>query len=167
MTDQPTTWSGTARRDRLWRRNIEALRIWTITTGDPMAPINTTVTHDGEEVRLGSFVAYVRQRYRDGLLEESRVNELEQLAGWTWGGLRPGPRGHAARNEQIRQLRREGVTLEELAEQFQMSRQRIHQIAPDRPDPVKHKARLESRRAAKKRRLEAQREAIARRGGAS
>ena len=168
MTDTPdTTWKPNTRRDLLWRRNLEALRMFATTNGTPMAPVNTTVTLDGEPVRVGSFVAYVRQRYRDGLLEDTRVAELESFAGWTWGGLRPGPRGHAARNEQIRQLRREGVTLDELAQQFGMSRQRIHQIAPDTPDPVKHKERLKLRRDDRRRRLDAQREAVARRGGAS
>jgi hypothetical protein len=38
------------------------------------------------------------------------------------------------------------VTLGELAEQFGMSRQRIHQIAPDVPNETKHKAHLRKRR---------------------
>lgn len=165
--EELNTWKRSAGRDRLWQRNLEALRVFATSHGTPMAPIHSTVTVGSEEVRVGGFVAYVRQRYRAGRLERSRVADLERFAGWTWDGLRPGPRGNSSRNEEIRHLRREGYTLTELADQFGMSRQRIHQIAPDAPDPEKHKARLKARRLEKKRQLENEREAIARKGGAS
>ncbi len=167
MDEEVRTWKRTSGRDRLWQRNLEALQTFARSHGTPMAPINSTVTLGGEEVRIGGFVAYVRQRYREGQLDQSRIAQLETLSGWTWGGLRPGPKGHAGRNERIRELRREGWTLTELADEFGMSRQRIHQIAPDTPDPVKHKARLAERRLEKCRRLASEREAVARRGGAS
>lgn len=162
-----TSWTRSGQRDTRWERNINALRAWTQNHDSPMAPIGATVTLDGDEVRVGSFVAYVRQRHRDGQLDDTRVAALESFPGWTWGALRPGPKGHAGRNEEIRRLRREGWTLTELAERFGMSRQRIHQIAPDLPDPVKHRQRVEERRAERRKAFEAEREAAARRAGAS
>lgn len=165
--EEVSTWKHTAGRDRLWKRNLEALQAFARSHGTPMAPIHSTVTIGSEEIRVGGFVAYVRQRYRAGRLDRSRVADLESFDGWTWDGLRPGPRGNSSRNEEIRGLRRDGWTLTELAERFGMSRQRIHQIAPDAPDPEKHKARLAARRLEKRRRLENERSAIARKGGAS
>lgn len=165
--DETATWNGTRRRDTTWTDNLRALRMWASSHGTPMAPAKATVTLDGEQVRIGGFVAYVRQRHRQGRLDQSRARELEQIPGWTWSRLPPGPRGHAERNEEIRRLRREGWTLVELSERYGMSRQRIHQIAPDLPDPVAHAERLERRRRQREREREAAREAAARRAGAS
>lgn len=152
-------------RDGSWATNLRALELWSSSHGTPMAPSTATVTVDDRQVRVGSFVAYVRHRYRKGLLDGDRAAQLERFAGWTWGTLPPGPKGEASRNERIRTLRREGYTLTELADTFGMSRQRIHQIAPDAPDPEAHARHLARRRAERKRRFEAEREALARRAG--
>lgn len=137
----------TARFDSRWDGNVAALRKWAERNGSPMAPAGSVVVmRDGRSVNVGSFVAYVRSRHRKGLLDQSRKKEIESIPGWTWARLQPGPRGEVDRNEEIRRLRRQGVTLGELAEQFGMSRQRIHQIAPDVPNESKHKAHLRKRR---------------------
>lgn len=151
----------TGRHDGRWERNLAGLMEWVRLTGDPMAPAGSTVTLDGEELRVGTFVAYARQRRRHGLLDPSRAGTLEAIPGWTWGSLPPGPKGNTARNEEIRQLRRDGVTLDELAAAYGMSRQRIHQIAPDKPDPERHREHLAARRAQHARRRAAERDAAA------
>jgi hypothetical protein len=137
----------TARFDSRWADNVAALERWTKENGSPMAPAGSVVVmRDGRVINVGSFVAYVRSRHRKGLLDQSRRREIEAIPGWTWERLQPGPKGEVDRNEEIRKLRRQGVTLGELAEQFGMSRQRIHQIAPDVPNETKHKAHLRKRR---------------------
>lgn len=166
LDEHTAIWATDTHHDTAWHDNLRALQLWAITHGNPMAPATATVTLDGRQVRVGGFVAYVRHRHRRGLLEQSRAAQLERIDGWTWSPLRPGPRGEASRNNEIRRLRREGYTLTELAEQFNMSRQRIHQIAPDIPDPVAHKRHLAERRAERKKRREAERDALSRRAGA-
>lgn len=158
MDDWPS-----GRHASAWTRNLNALRIWTDLHGNPMAPSSATVTVDGVEVRVGGFVAYSRARHRAGRLDPSRAAQLEALPGWTWDPLPPGPAGKDDRNATVRRLRREGMTLAELSERFGMSRQRISQIAPDRPDPVAHAARLAQRRDRRRLELAAEREAAVRR----
>jgi hypothetical protein len=103
------------------------------------------------EVKLGSFVSYQRQRRRKlredlnlaqnrGDLEavrklestmrkfKKREEELEAVAGWVWGPLRPGPASKAARNREIKQLYGNGTQVKALADRYELSRQRIHQI---------------------------------------
>ncbi len=132
--------------DSRWNANVEALRAWAKENGTPMAPAGATVVRDGRVVNVGSFVAYARSRQRKGVLEQSRKKDLERIPGWTWDKLAPGPKGEVDRNEEIRKLRRQGVTLAELAHQYGMSRQRIHQIAPDLPNESRHRAHLKKRR---------------------
>lgn len=160
-------WTTTTGRDTAWGRNVAAVRAWNASHGTPMAPQSASVVVGGEAVRVGAFVAYVRNRRRSGRLEPARAAELEEIPGWTWGPLRTGPQGHAARNEDIRRRRREGWTLTELAEEFGMSRQRVHTIAPDEPDPELHRARLAARRLERRQAFEVQRAALARRAGAA
>jgi hypothetical protein len=139
-----------ARFDSRWDDNVSALLAWADKNGTPMAPAGAVIkvrdSRGSREVNVGSFVAYVRSRYRKGLLDQSRKKQIDSIPGWTWARLQPGPKGEVDRNEEIRKLRRQGVTLGELAEQFGMSRQRIHQIAPDVPNESKHKAHLRKRR---------------------
>ncbi|MEY2957700.1 MAG: Mor transcription activator family [Actinomycetota bacterium] len=141
---------------------MDGLQEWALVTGDPMAPSGSTVTlPDGQVVNVGTFVAYVRYRYRIGRLPEHRSSELESIPGWTWSALRPGPKGEADRNAEIRKKRKEGMTLTELADEYGMSRQRIHQIAPERPDPTMYRARLAHRRANIRAQRKAERDAAA------
>lgn len=149
--------------DSRWNANVEALRAWAQLNGTPMAPAGATVVRDGRSVNVGSFVAYARSRQRKGLLDQSRRRELERIPGWTWEKLSPGPKGEVDRNEEIRDLRRQGVTLAELASRYGMSRQRIHQIAPDLPNESKHRAHLRRRREERMTQRQAEAEAAARR----
>jgi len=133
--------------DARWAVNVDGIKAWAAKNGSPMAPAGATIRlRDGRTANVGTFVAYARARHRKGLLDERRVRELSRIQGWTWDRLSPGPKGKESRNEEIRRLRAQGVTLAEIAEKFEMSRQRVHQIAPDAPEESKHEAHLEKRR---------------------
>lgn len=84
--------------------------------------------HIESGVRLGPWVSSVRQRYHQGKLSEDLVTALESRPGWQWGPLRPGPEAMTDRNTEIRQLRAAGMSLKEIGERFDLSRQRVHQI---------------------------------------
>ncbi len=106
---------------------------------------------EGMEVKLGSFVSYLRQRRRklredrdiarnrgdsaavrklESNLVKFREREeaLESIPGWEWGPLRPGPASKAARNKEIQRLYGDGARVKVLADTYELSRQRIHQI---------------------------------------
>lgn len=83
---------------------------------------------DGREINLGAWVGYMRQRRKKGLLPQPRIEELEAIAGWQWGPLKPGPATNVKRNSLILDLRSSGQSLRQIADQFELSRQRVHQI---------------------------------------
>jgi hypothetical protein len=83
---------------------------------------------DGREVHLGAWVGYLRQRRKKNLIDVNRIAELDAIQGWTWGPLRPGPATNHSRNSEILQLRSQGMTLRQIADSFDLSRQRVHQI---------------------------------------
>ena len=79
---------------------------------------------------LGAWVGYMRQRNRAGLLNDTRVNLLQSLHGWSWK-LNPGPAIDTQRDEEIVRLRKDGASLQTIADEFNISRQRVHQITKD------------------------------------
>jgi len=83
---------------------------------------------DGAPLSLGSWVGYLRQRHRKGQLRQERTQKLEQISGWQWGPLRPGPQTNLDRNSKILELHRGGKSLRFIADEFDLSRQRVHQI---------------------------------------
>jgi len=114
-------------RDR-FIRYVTALNNFRMRAGHCEVPASHIEILDGEEVRLGAWVGYIRQRSRKGLLQDDRIEALNQIPGWEWGPLRPGPRTNAARNKDILAERRRGASLQQIAEKYNLSRQRIHQI---------------------------------------
>ena len=92
-------------------------------------PANHVELYEGRNTPIGAWVGYMRQRWRNGILHSARVAKLESLQGWTWGPLRPGPATNTERDERIVRLRSEGKSLQTIAEQVGVSRQRVHQIA--------------------------------------
>jgi hypothetical protein len=84
---------------------------------------------ENQKINLGAWAGYVRQRYRKNQLSESRIQALQSINGWEWGPFQPGPATDLGRNEQIRLMRFEKkMSLREIADEFDLSRQRVHQI---------------------------------------
>jgi DNA-binding NarL/FixJ family response regulator len=81
-----------------------------------------------KEISLGAWAGYIRQRFRKNQLPAARVTRREQIEGWNWGPFQPGPATDSVRNESIRELRGQGKSLREIADEFDLSRQRVHQI---------------------------------------
>lgn len=107
---------------------IEALEQYIQRNGNSRIPAAHIEKIAENEISLGAWAGYIRQRYRKNLLSPSRVTRLEQIANWQWGPFQPGPATDSERNEKIRQLRLEGMSLREIADEFDLSRQRVHQI---------------------------------------
>ena len=130
---------------------VVALRQFASREGHCRVPALHVEVLEGMEVKLGSFVSYQRQRRRKlredldsaqnrGDIEAIRKLEsnlrkfhdreeaLEAIPGWAWGPLRPGPASKAERNKEIQQLYGDGTQVKALADRYELSRQRIHQI---------------------------------------
>ena len=96
--------------------------------GDCLVPAAHIEIYEGTEVRLGTWVCYCRQRYRKNQLSDKRILILQALHGWTWGPLDPGPAVNSERNKNIIEMRASGSSLRQIADFFDLSRQRVHQI---------------------------------------
>ena len=107
---------------------LEALQAFVAREGHARVPAAHVEIVAGQEVPLGAWVGYTRQRYRRGCLAESRVSTLSALPGWQWGPLSPGPAADPERDQKILELRNQGISLQKIADQFNLSRQRVHQI---------------------------------------
>jgi len=112
-----------------WERNFLALTQYTQRTGNACVPAGFVELYEGRNTPIGAWVGYMRQRYRTGILSASRIERLQSLQGWTWGPLRPGPASNNERDQQIVQLREKGMSLQAIANEVGVSRQRVHQIA--------------------------------------
>ena len=117
----------TTRNDR-WRNNLGALRQYTERTGTSLVPTTHVETFNGENVALGAWVAYMRQRKRANALSSEQENALSALNGWRWEKQKPGPRYDMNRDQIIRERRKNGDRIVALSKEFGLSRQRIHQI---------------------------------------
>lgn len=112
-----------------WAIYLKALTAYATEHGHTRVPGSATVRlDDGTVVKLGAWVSYIRQRHRRRLLDPSRAAQLDQLPGWEWGPLPPGPRTDTARDTHILELRRAGWSLGAIADQYNLSRQRVHQV---------------------------------------
>jgi hypothetical protein len=113
-----------------WERNYKALEAYVSEHGHALVPAG--YVDDG--VQLGNWVNYMRVRYRQGKLSDERAALLGLLAEWDWGPLTPGPRRNASfidRNKKIVEMREQGYSLAKIAEAWNMTRQRVHQIVSD------------------------------------
>lgn len=112
-----------------WNQYLTALDAYVQRTGHARVPASHVETiEDGTRINLGTWVGYVRQRERAGLLSAERASTLTSFPGWEWGPLSPGPSPDVARNTEILTLRSQGVSLQRIGDQFGLSRQRVHQI---------------------------------------
>jgi DNA-binding NarL/FixJ family response regulator len=107
---------------------LNSLKQFTEREGHCGVPAIHIEIFENSEVALGAWVGYVRQRYRKNQLSEDRVRMLQEIQGWQWGPLRPGPATDTQRNGNILNMRARGASLRQIADEFELSRQRIHQI---------------------------------------
>ena len=111
-----------------WTRNIKALEIFVNANGHAKVPAVTRIIIDGNEVSLGSWVSYLRVKYRAGTLSIDKQIQLQSFSGWSWGPCKPGPLGDIQRDEAMLSARRAGRSLQSIADEYGLSRQRVHQI---------------------------------------
>jgi len=130
---------------------VAALNQYRGREGHCRVPALHTETLEGMEVKLGSFVSYTRQRRKKILeaqdaasssgnaqeVEKARLAALKfapraailtQVPGWEWGPLSPGPVSKTNRNRSIKSEYAEGTSVKSLADKYDLSRQRVHQI---------------------------------------
>jgi Mor family transcriptional regulator len=106
----------------------QALQQYIQREGNALVPATHTEKLDGQQITLGAWVGYMRQRNKNGKLPQNRQQTLNNTQGWTWGPLKPGPTTKTLRNTDIHTLRQTGQSLSQIADQYNLSRQRIHQI---------------------------------------
>ena len=91
-------------------------------------PATQVEIYQGKNVALGAWVAYNRQQYRLGELSVARQEQLEILTGWHWDKQKPGRRYDTKRDAEIAQRYKSGERVGLIADRFNLSRQRVHQI---------------------------------------
>jgi len=107
---------------------LTAINNFRIREGHCFIPAAHVEIVDGMATPLGAWVGYVRQRRRKGQLSKEKIEQLENIPGWQWGPLRPGPATNIDRNSRIIDLHHNGKSLRFIADEFNLSRQRVHQI---------------------------------------
>lgn len=107
---------------------IKALSQFAAREGHCNVPAIHTEIVENNDVTLGAWVGYVRQRRRKNQLSEERAAAIQAVSGWQWGPLKPGPATDTDRNSEILQMRAAGSSLRQIADKFDLSRQRVHQI---------------------------------------
>lgn len=116
-----------SRNDR-WSTHIKALEQYVARTGTSLAPTTHIEIVDGRNIALGAWIAYNRQRQRQGTLAPERVEQLSAFSGWRWEKQKPGRHEDADRDREIVSRYKQGMSARSLAESFSLSRQRVHQI---------------------------------------
>lgn len=117
------------RKKHRWDTYIAALNQYVEREGNARVPTaHIEQMRDFGAVTLGSWVGYNRAKYRRGDLRTDKCVQLSKFAGWEWGPLPAGPPSQTTRNQEIMRLRRNGASLQTLADMFNLSRQRIQQI---------------------------------------
>lgn len=112
-----------------FERNIELLRKFVAKHGHCNVPLAATVLAGSDEVKLGRWVGYMRTQHSQGKLSDYRVATLEAVAGWSWETRRSGPEPKKVdRDNEMRSLRRQGITLEAIAYNYGLSKQRVAQV---------------------------------------
>jgi len=111
-----------------WSTRMSALKKYVEEHGDAQVPVKYVASLNGKgDIYLGTWVSYLRTRYKHNKLSEEKIAALEALPGWKWS-LQPGPQRDEERDEEILRLREEGNTLQAIGDRFGLSRQRVHQI---------------------------------------
>ena len=118
----------TMKTSEKWSRNIKALEKFVSEHGHARVPAASKVEVEGVAVALGSWVSYLRVKHKTGTLAPEKKAQLESFPSWTWGPCKPGPLGDAARDGAMLQAREQGRSLQSIADEYGLSRQRVHQI---------------------------------------
>jgi len=113
-----------------WNTHIQALRTYVARTGTSRVPRNHVEVTEYGDVKLGAWVSYVRHRQRKGHLSPDQATELATLPNWAWGPL---PAGRTSKPDRDRQIVERygdgnGASLQQIASEFGLTRQRVHQI---------------------------------------
>lgn len=116
-----------------FERYLAALQQYISRENHGRVPSNHVEILNGEDIFLGAWVSYVRQRRRHNKLKPEFTQRLDSIAEWTWGPLKRGPKRKNERNEKILHMRSQGLSITQISDEFNISRQRVHQI-------VKHHA---------------------------
>lgn len=124
----------TSRTDR-WQLRFDALCQYTNRTGTSLVPATQVELYEGRNVAIGSWVANNRQHYRTGVLPLERQQLLETLTGWTWNKQKPGRRYDTNRDADIISRHTNGERVGSIAVEFNLSRQRVHQILKRKSSP--------------------------------
>jgi len=111
-----------------WKKYLLALKEYAQLNGHTAVPADFGTQVDGSPLKLGNWVGYIRLRGRTGRLSPARRSDLERIPWWTWDARKPGPRGNPARDAEIAVARRGGRSLQSIAMEWNISRQRVHQI---------------------------------------
>lgn len=107
---------------------VAALLQFSERSGHTRVPaVHIEILH-GQEIAVGAWVGYIRQRQKKSMLSAEKMEILAGLPGWEWGPLKPGPASDSGRNSEIIQMRSQGMTLRQIADSYDLSRQRVHQI---------------------------------------
>lgn len=91
-------------------------------------PATQVEVYQGKNVAVGAWVAYNRQQYRLKRLSVARQQQLETLKGWHWDKQKPGRRYDKTRDTDIAQRYKKGERVGAIADSYNLSRQRVHQI---------------------------------------
>ncbi len=118
----------TTRHNTRWNRNFDALKTYEKDFGHTKVPANFKIKKDGVLINLGTWVAYIRTKHRQGLLTAEEIDCFEQLLGWSWNPKKTGPIRDFKRDKEIQDARESGVLPQQIADRFNISRQRVHQI---------------------------------------
>jgi hypothetical protein len=111
-----------------WNTYLTALTQYAQREGHTRVPTKHTETIESGAINLGTWVSYVRQRNKAGLLPASRKEQLSQIQGWEWTAQRPGLKTEAGRDDAIRIMRTGGASLQKIGDAYHLSRQRVFQI---------------------------------------
>lgn len=112
-----------------FERNVELLRKLVAKRGNCNIPLALVVDDEGDEVKIGRWVGYMKTQHKQNRLDAYRIATLEAIPGWNWEGRRSGPEPkQAERDSEIRNLRRQGITLEAIAYNYGLSKQRVAQL---------------------------------------
>lgn len=111
-----------------WDLYIRALKEFVATNNHSEVPSGFVYEINGEILKLGAWVGYIRARGRTNSLSTEKYEELSSVNTWFWYQRKPGPHGDKNRDVSIVEARKSGKSLQSIANEWNLSRQRVHQI---------------------------------------